>query len=141
GEAGAMGGEQLVAEVGRGDVELGDEVFVEVGENGFLQMIEDALRVLRSFGLPIDWMLEVGDWREDVEGVVSLGRHGWIRGGGAVEVKTEVVGKGAAFEYVLEQSAVAGSEKNGVMGDVFVTAVGGKIEDEETHGVFARGEF
>ena len=30
GKAGAVGGEQFVAEVGRGDVELGDEVLVEV---------------------------------------------------------------------------------------------------------------
>ena len=36
GETGAVRGEELVAEVGRGDVELGDEAFVEIGEECLL---------------------------------------------------------------------------------------------------------
>ena len=71
-------------------------------------------------------MLEVRDGGEDVEGVVSVGRHGCIGGGGTVEVEAEVVGDDAALEDVVEEPAVAGAEEDGVMGDVFVAAVGGE---------------
>ena len=141
GEAGAVRGEEGVAEVGRGDVELGDEVLVEIGEDGFLQLVEDALGVAGPLVVPIDGVLKIGDWGEDVEGVLSVGCHGRIGGGGTVEVETEVVGDDAALEDVIEESAVAGAEEDGVVGDVFVAAVGGEKEDEEAHGVFAGGEF
>ena len=72
---------------------------------------------------------------------MSVGRHGRIGRGGAVQVEAEVVGEDAALENVVEESAVARSEEDGVMGDVLVAAVGGKEEDEEAHAVFAAGEF
>ena len=58
-----------------------------------------------------------------------------------MEVEAEVVGHDAAFEDVIEESAVAGPEKNGVVGDILVAAVGREEKDEEPHGVFAGGEF
>jgi hypothetical protein len=141
GEAGAVRGEEGIAEVGRGDVELGDEVLVEVRQDGFLQVVEDALGVTGPLGVPIDRVLEIGNGGEDVEGVLSVGRHGRVGGGGAVKVEAEVVGHDAAFEDVIEEFAVAGAEEDGVVGDVLVAAVGREEKDEEAHGVLAGGEF
>ena len=141
GETGSVRGQEGIAEIGRGDVKLGDEVLLEARKNAFLEVIENALGVAGTLAIPIDVVLEVGDWGEDVEGVVPFGCHGRIGGGGAVEVEAEVVGNDTALEDVVEESAVAGTEEDGVMGDVLVAAVGGEVEDEQPHGIFAGGQL
>ena len=141
GKPGAVRGLKSVAEIGRGDVELGDEVFFEIGENGFFELLEDALRVAGAFEIPVNRVLEIRDGGEDIECIVTFGCHGGIGGGRAMQVEAEVFGKNAALEDVVEEFAVARAEEDGVMGDFLVAAVGGEVENEEAHGIVAAGEF
>ena len=58
-----------------------------------------------------------------------------------MEIKREVLRKDAIFENVIEKAFVAGSEPNGVVGEVGVGAVRAEIDKKKGHAVTHRIEF
>jgi len=68
------------------------------------------------------------DGGEDVEAFVAWGGEGRIGAGGGVKVKGEVFREDTIFKNVIEKATVAGSEPNGVVGEIGVGAVGAKID-------------
>ena len=63
-------------EIPRGEDQLADEVFAEIGDDRFLEGGENAIGIFFFLLFPIDlipWGPEVGDGRKDVEAFVSFG--------------------------------------------------------------------
>ena len=63
-------------EIPRGEDQLADEVFAEVGDNRFLEGGENAIRISFFLLFPIDlipWGAEMRNGRKDVKAFVSLG--------------------------------------------------------------------
>jgi len=63
-------------EIPRGEDQLADQVFTEIGDNRFLQGGENAIRISFFLLFPIDlipWGAEVRNGRKDVKAFVSLG--------------------------------------------------------------------
>jgi hypothetical protein len=62
-------------EIPRGEDQLADEVFTEVGDNRFLQGGENAVGISFFLLFPIDlipWRAEMGDGRKNVEAFVAF---------------------------------------------------------------------
>ena len=68
------------------------------------------------------------DGVEDVEALVAWGGEGRIGAGRGVEVEGEVLRENTIFKNVIEEATVAGSEPDGVVGEIGVGAVGAKID-------------
>jgi len=63
-------------EIPRGEDQLADKVFAEVGDNRFLEGGENAIGIFFFLLFPIDlisWRAEMGDGRKNVEAFVSFG--------------------------------------------------------------------
>lgn len=52
-----------------------------------------------------------------------------------MEVEREVLCENTIFENVIEQAFVAGPEPDGVVGEVGVSAVSSKVDEEKGHAV------
>ena len=52
-----------------------------------------------------------------------------------MEVEREVLCKNTIFENVIEKAFVAGTEPDGVVGEVGVGSVGPKVDKEKRHAV------
>ena len=52
-----------------------------------------------------------------------------------MEIKREVLREDAIFENVIEETFVAGTEPDGVVGEIGVGAVRAKIDKEKRHAV------
>jgi len=63
-------------EIPRGEDQLADEVFAEVGDNRFLEGGENAIRIFFFLLFPIDlisWRAEMRNGRKDIEAFMSFG--------------------------------------------------------------------
>jgi len=58
-----------------------------------------------------------------------------------VEIEREVVSQDSVFKDIVEKAFVAGSEPDGVVGEVGVGPVGSKVDEEKGHAVTHRIEF
>ena len=52
-----------------------------------------------------------------------------------MEIEREVLREDTIFENVIEQAFVAGPEPDGVVGEVGVSAVSSKVDEEKGHAV------
>ncbi len=67
---------------------------------------------------------------EDVEALVAWGSEGGIGAGWSVKIEREVLRQNLVFEDIVEQAFVAGSEPDGVVGEIGVGAVGAEIDQK-----------
>lgn len=58
-----------------------------------------------------------------------------------MEIEREVLSQDSVFKDIVEKAFVAGSEPDGVVGEVGVGPVGSKVDEEKRHAVTHRIEF
>lgn len=68
------------------------------------------------------------DGGEDVEALVAWGGEGRIGASGSVKIKREVLRQNLVFENIVEQAFIAGSQPDGVVGEIGVGAVSAEID-------------
>ena len=68
------------------------------------------------------------DRGEDVKALVAWGCERGIGASGGVEVEGKVFREDTIFKNVIEEATVAGSEPDGVVGEIGVGAVGAEID-------------
>ena len=137
-KSGALKGIEPGFEIARGEDQFADEVFSQIRNNGFLQCGKNAVRVTFLLLFPIDLVpgrTQVRNGRKDVKAFVTLGGQGRIGPGGGVEVEGEILGKDAIFENVVQETFVAGTKPDRVVGQIGIGAVGAEIDQEEGHAV------
>ncbi len=112
----------------------GDNFLLKSRQQRCLKAPEHRLAVRLSSSRPVCTALEVGHWRQHVEGIAPRWRQRRIRRRWTMQVHAEVLGQQVPIKDVGQQLPVTWPERNRVVGNLGILAPSPEIPDKEAHG-------
>ena len=137
-KGGADVGVKTGLKIGRREENFADQMFAQVGDQGFLEGGEDPFGVLLLDLIPVDFVAggtAVGNGRKDIKTFVSGRGEAGIGAGRGMKIKGKVLGQNAVVKNIVEEALVPWAEPDGVMGKLGIGTVGAEINQEKGHAV------
>ena len=133
-EGGAAERQQIALEVRRSHDAGCNDLLSQPGHDGVGQVRLDRQPIRLGLRFPVHVPLQVGNGRQHVEGVHALGGQVRIGCRRAMQIQAEVLGQ-APTEDVVQQTPVAWTEKDRVMGHIRVLPLSSEVPHEQAHRV------